>query len=64
MKLTETLADAQKNAGNTGEFNQAITIVPLEKELAEKSDRFKKLQPADAKNGFHWPLKKCRIPSF
>ncbi len=49
IKLAEALADAEKNAGNTHELNQAITIVPLEKELAGQSERAKQLQSADAK---------------
>ncbi|MDD3306463.1 MAG: U32 family peptidase [Acetobacterium sp.] len=49
LKLAEAQADAEKNAGNTQELNQTITIVPLEQELAGQSDRFKKLQLADAK---------------
>jgi len=49
IKLAEALADAEKNTGSTHELNQAITIVPLEKELAGQSERFKKLQLADSK---------------
>ncbi|MDZ5724935.1 U32 family peptidase [Acetobacterium sp. K1/6] len=49
IKLAEALADAEKNAGNTGELNQTMTIVPLEKELAGQSERAKQLQSADAK---------------
>ncbi|MDO9492885.1 U32 family peptidase [Acetobacterium sp.] len=49
IKLAETLAGAEKNTGNTGEVNQAITIVPLEHELAGQSERLKKLQLEDSK---------------
>jgi len=49
IKLAETLTDAEKNAGNTGELNQTMTIVPLENELVGQSERFKNLQLADSK---------------